>query len=105
LVASPITNTLSCEEVGTLLARLVVEEPVGDPADVVAQLVREAARRELAGVTVEARRSPEAAAQAAAEAAWVRPSIEALDDPAVATEASERLVAWLMGRGQVSAWG
>jgi DNA primase len=93
------------EEVANLLARLVVEEPVGDPGDVVAQLVREAARRELAGITVEARRSPDAAAQAAAEAAWVRPSIEALDDPATVTEASERLVAWLMGRGQVSAWG
>ncbi len=83
-------------EVRALLLRLVVEEPRAEPGEVVLQLVRDAARRELALVTREARTSPEAAAEAASASVWV----QELDDPAAAAAATDRLVAWLVGRGQ-----
>ena len=50
---------------------------MGEPDDVVLQLVRDAARRELHLITAEARTSPEARHEAAAAAAWV----QELDDP------------------------
>ena len=53
-------------EVRALLVRLTVEEPRSGPDEVVLQLVRDAARGELAVITGEARTSPEAAAEAAA---------------------------------------
>jgi DNA primase len=83
-------------EVRALLVRLVVEEPVGQPEEVVLQLVRHAARQELAEAAREARTSPAVAAQAASATVWV----QELDDPATATAATDRLVAWLVGRGR-----
>ena len=59
-----------------LLARLAVEEPVGDPDGVVFNLVRLAARRELTALEREARTSPEAGS----EVVEIRPVIEQLDD-------------------------
>ncbi len=76
--------------------RLTVEEPVGEPDDVVLQLVRDAARGELQVITAEARTSPEAAKEAAAASAWV----QELDDPAASVAATARLVAWLVVRAQ-----
>jgi DNA primase len=82
-------------EVRALLVRLVVEEPLGEPDEVVLQLVRDAARQELAVVTREARTSPEAAVEAASASVWV----QELDNPTAAAGATDRLVAWLVGRG------
>jgi hypothetical protein len=73
-----------------------VEEPVGEPEEVVLQLVRDAARRELRVITGEARTSQEAVAEAAAAAGWV----QELDDPISSAEATSRLVAWLTVRAQ-----
>jgi DNA primase len=78
--------------VRALLVRLTVEEPTGEPDEVVSQLVRDAVRRQLALATREARTSPEAAAEAAAASVWV----QELDDPAAAARATARLVAWLV---------
>ncbi|MGA3146884.1 MAG: DNA primase [Acidimicrobiales bacterium] len=83
-------------QVSALLMRLTVEEPVGEPDDVVLQLVRDAARGELQVITAEARTSPEAAEEAAAASAWV----QELDDPAASVAATARLVAWLVVRAQ-----
>jgi DNA primase len=78
--------------VRALLVRLTVEEPTGEPDEVVSQLVRDVVRRQLTLATREARTSPEAAAEAAAASVWV----QELDDPAAAAEATARLVAWLV---------
>jgi DNA primase len=83
-------------QVRALLVRLTVEEPMGEPDDVVLQLVRDAARRELQLITAEARTSPEVVEEAAAAAAWV----QELDDPAASIAATARLVAWLVVRAQ-----
>ena len=88
-------------EVRALLVRLTVEEPMGEPDDVVLQLVRDAARGELQVITAEARTSPEAVQEAAAAAGWV----QELDDPAVSVAATARLVAWLVVRAQSSISG
>ena len=50
--------------VQALLVRLTVEEPWAEPDEVIAQLVRDAVRRELPVLTVEARTSDEALAEA-----------------------------------------
>jgi hypothetical protein len=88
-------------EVRALLVRLTVEEPRGDPDDVVRQLVRDAARRELHLITAEARTSPAAVEEAAAAATWV----QELDDPGASVAATARLVAWLVVRAQTSTSG
>ena len=61
-----------------LLVRLTVEEPMGEPDDVVLQLVRDAARRELHLITG---RGPDLARRR-----WRRPRppaawVQELDDP------------------------
>ncbi len=81
-------------EVQTLLVRLTVEEPRAEPDDVIAQLVRHAARRELPVLTVEARSSAEAMDEATKVTTW----LQELDDPSSTVEASSRLVAWLVVR-------
>ena len=85
-------------EVRALLVRLAVEEPRGEVDEVVLQLVRDAARRQLRQVTGEARTSPSAVEEAAAAAAWV----QELDDPSAAAAATARLVAWLVVRAQTT---
>ncbi|HWE70372.1 MAG TPA: DNA primase [Acidimicrobiales bacterium] len=82
----------SLPPVRALLVRLTVEEPTGEPDEVVSQLVRDAVRRQLTLATREARTSPEAAVEAAAASVWV----QELDDPAASTAATARLVAWLV---------
>jgi DNA primase len=88
-------------EVRALLVRLTVEEPVGEPEEVILQLVRDAARRELTLITAEARTSPTAVEEAAAAAGWV----QELDDPRASVAATARLVAWLVVRAQTSSPG
>lgn len=86
-----------------LLRRVAVEEPT-DPSDsVLTQLVRNAARRQLARVEAEARMSPERYAELVAESAHVRLDLEAIEhDPPDATAAA-RLVAWLGRRSEENA--
>ncbi len=87
--------------VQTLLVRLSVEEPRSDPDDVLVQLVRDAVRRELPLLTVEARSSPAAMEEAASVAAW----LQELDDPRTSVAASDGLVAWLVVRSQTNGTG
>jgi DNA primase len=87
--------------VRALLVRLTVEEPVGEPTEVMLQLVREAARRELTLIAAEARTSPAAGQEAAEVAAWV----QQLDDPDRSAGATSGLVAWLVVRAQLSGPG
>jgi DNA primase len=87
--------------VQALLVRLTVEEPRSEPDEVVAQLVRDTVRRELPVLTVEARTSPEAMADAARVAGW----LQDLDRPGSSAEASRGLVAWLLVRAQQSGSG
>ena len=82
--------------VRALLVRLTVEEPVGEPDEVVLQLVRDASRQELKVITTEARTSPEAVQEAANVAGWV----QELDDPKASVAATASLVAWLVSRAQ-----
>jgi DNA primase len=87
--------------VQALLVRLTVEEPRSEPDEVVAQLVRDTVRRELPVLTVEARTSPDAMADAARVAAW----LQDLDRPGSSAEASQGLVAWLLVRAQQNGSG
>jgi len=82
--------------VQSLLVRLTVEEPMSDPDEVVAQLVRDTVRRELPVLTVEARTSPASLDEAADVARW----LQDLDRHDTSAEASRRLVAWLLVRAQ-----
>ncbi len=84
-----------------LLVRMTVEEPRSEPDEVVLQLVRDAARRELPLITAEARTSPAAMEEAAAATVWV----QELDDPTAAAAATARLVAWLVVRSQMNGSG
>jgi DNA primase len=92
------------DDVADLLRRVSVEEPPApddpnaDPADpVIAQLAREAAKRALAGRQAAARTGQVGLAEVAAETATVRRWIEELEDPVHGREATDRLVAWLIG--------
>ena len=87
--------------VAELLVRLAVEEPVGDPEGVRIQLIREAARRELAELVRQVRADPATAEAGAHTVAEVRTVLEELDDPSAAVTAADRLVAWLLGRNGV----
>ncbi len=91
------------DDVADLLRRVSVEEPPepddprADPADpVVAQLVREAARRALAERQAAARSGDGDLAHLAGETVAVRRLMDRLDDPAHGREAADRLVAWLV---------
>ncbi len=88
-------------EVRALLMRLTVEEPTGEPDDVVLQLVRDVARWELTLLTTEARTSSVAASEATEVARWV----QELDDPGASATATARLVAWLVVRSSMTGSG
>jgi hypothetical protein len=90
-------------EVADLLRRLAVEEPIlpqddrTDPADpVIAQLVREGARRALADRQAAGRAAGVGLAELAGETSMVRRLVEELDDPDRCRAACDRLVAWLL---------
>ncbi|HUO48531.1 MAG TPA: hypothetical protein VMU09_06840, partial [Acidimicrobiales bacterium] len=87
-------------EVARLLRRLAVEEPAADADDVIVVLVRNATRRALSDLEVEARLSPDTLGDLASVAARVRLDLEDLDDPDRAVAASDRLLAWLVERGE-----
>jgi DNA primase len=81
-------------EVAELLARLAVEETDSDPLDVVARLVEEAARREVARIEVEARQGNFVVALGQ------KLAIERLRQPEYRSEAMGELVAWLGSRSE-----
>jgi hypothetical protein len=92
-------------DVADLLRRIAVEEPVVpedslvDPGDaVITQLVREATRGALGELQVEARTTPAGLDGAMAETARVRLWLEELGDPSDGSEATRRLLAWLLER-------
>ena len=94
-------------EVAALLRRISVEEPIisedplADPADaVVTQLVREASRRALADLGVQARTSGGDLGDIDAQTGRVRRWLEELEDPDAGRDAADRLLAWLMAKGQ-----
>ena len=89
--------------VAILLRRLAVEEPAADADDVVVQLVWIASRRALAGLESEVRLSPGAMAELAPVTARVSRDVQELEDRERASAASERLVAWLVERGEENA--
>ncbi len=89
-------------EVAALLRRLAVEEPALSADGVVMQLVRTASKRALADLDAEGRLSPDAFAQVARVTAQVHSDIEELDseDRDGAIKAADRLLAWLVERGE-----
>ena len=97
----------SAPDVAALLRRISVEEPIisedplADPADaVVTQLVREASRRALADLGVQARTSGGDLGDIDAQTGRVRRWLEELEDPDAGRDAADRLLAWLMAKGQ-----
>jgi len=91
------------EEVADLLHRLAVEEPSADADDVVVQLVRFASRRALAEIDAQARISPGRFVQLATTSSRIKKEVEDLDDPGLCAEAADRLLAWLVERGEETA--
>jgi DNA primase len=87
-------------EVAGLLRRAAVEDPPSDPEDVIANLVRRAARRELRRAALEAKASPDLASALAPETQRAQQLMELLDDAAHRREAVEGLLAWLRGRAE-----
>jgi hypothetical protein len=97
----------SAPEVADLLRRVTVEEPfvpdgtLGDPVDaVIAQLLREAARRELALLGARARTNPVELEGASLLTGQVKRWLAELEDPASCRESADRLLAWLNASGQ-----
>jgi len=90
-------------DVAVLLRRLAVEEPAADADDVVVQLVWIAARRALADLESEVRLSPDDWAQVAPVAAKVSRDVQELEDREGGLVAADRLLAWLVERGEEDA--
>jgi DNA primase len=83
--------------VADLLARLVVEDPVGEPLDALRRLFTEVARRELQLRRLTTATSDDPAATLT-EASFLVNAINDLRDPASTTEVADRLLAWLRHR-------
>jgi DNA primase len=108
--AGDLHGAIRCAEddspdVAVLLRRLAVEEPAADADDVVVQLVWNASRRALADLDSESRLSPDDFAALSKVTARVRCDIEELElkDGDGAIKAADRLLAWLIERGEESA--
>ena len=86
-------------EVAPLLRRLAVEESDAAPADVLARLAEEAAKRVIVELEAVARRS----GRLTEEVAWLKLTIAELREPATAVDATGRLVRWLVDRFEVEA--
>jgi DNA primase len=90
-------------DVAVLLRRLAVEEPAADADDVVVQLVWNATRRALADLESESRLSPDAFAELSRVSALVHADLEELKDGDEGIKAADRLLAWLIERGEDNA--
>lgn len=82
------------EATAALLSRLVVEESEADPADVLVQLIRAAALREVKAAEGRLRAEPERMEELST-AEWLMLRVNELDDPHGTTEAAEQLLRWL----------
>jgi len=80
-----------------LLQRLAVEDDESDPDDVMARLAREAANRAIADLEAGARQSADPRSYAE-DVNWLKWTVEELFDQATVTEATGRLVLWLVDR-------
>ena len=84
-----------------LLQRLAVEDTEADPTDVLALLVNEAAKRELAVMRAEVGTADEALVfERSTEMAWVKLRMEELHETDTAAAAVEQLQEWLLRRRQ-----
>jgi DNA primase len=93
--------------VRSLLLRLAVEEPDGDPDRVVADLARYATVREIDALRADAAaaRAPEDLRSIVECIDWLRHRREELDRPETRTQAAGLLVAWLADHGEGRADG
>jgi hypothetical protein len=83
-----------------LLQRLAVEEPEAETDDVVARLVREAARRAIGELDAESHASEARFVELSPVIGWAKRLVEDLDQPATRHDAANRLVAWLTERAE-----
>jgi hypothetical protein len=85
------------ESVATLLHRLAVEEPIDDINQVVADLARYAARRELNQLQVQARQTQtiDEMAQYSPVIDWLKHQVEELDSVTTRDHATDQLLGWL----------
>ena len=86
-------------EAASLLQRLAVEDPDVSADDVLGRLAREAARRTIAELDAENRRS----GGFNEDVAWLKLALEELQEPTTSVEATGRLVRWLVDRFEVEA--
>ena len=86
-------------EVASLLRRLAVEEPDAATDDVLARLAEEAAKRVIAELETEARRTGELTE----DVAWLKLAIGELREQGTDVDATGRLVRWLVDRFEVEA--
>jgi DNA primase len=91
----------------SLLARLAVEEPDGDPDRVLVDLARYATGREIDGLRSDAAdaRKPEELRAIVDCIDWLRHRLEELDSTDTRTQAAGHLVAWLADHGEGRADG
>ena len=82
-----------------LLQRLAVEEPDAATDDVLARLAEEAAKRVIAELEAEARRTGELTE----DVAWLKLAIAELREQGTGVDATGRLVRWLVDRFEVEA--
>ena len=83
-----------------LLQRLAVEEATADPDDVIALLADRAGQRALAALDADVRADPTRFLELAPVSSWLKVTLEQLREPASRVDASDRLVAWLVQRGE-----
>ena len=92
---------LASEPAADLLQRLAVEDTEAEADDVIARLVEEATRRELAVMRAEVGAADEELVfERSAEMAWLKLRSEELHDPTTSAAAVDQLLAWLATRPQ-----
>jgi hypothetical protein len=79
---------------------LAVEEATADADDVVALLADRAGQRALAALDADVRADPTRFLELAPVSSWLKVTLEQLREPASRVDASDRLVAWLVQRGE-----
>ena len=90
-------------DAAALLQRLAVEETDADPDDVIALLVKQAVTRAIVELEACARESVLVVPEVAQTLAWLKPAVEQLHDSDNRIGACDRLVAWLVQRGEEDA--
>jgi hypothetical protein len=90
-------------DAAVLLQRLAVEETDADPDDVIALLVKQAVTRAIVELEACARESVLVVPEVAQTLAWLKPAVEQLHDSDNRIGACDRLVAWLVQRGEEDA--